>query len=158
MTGQDGTYRYHVRTDEQVNSDDYCDGTSAAIKWNYVLGCYHGDLTLSQVTDSTTAALPSDCVVASDEAPDVPTMSPSPSLPPAPPPSPSSDDHWSPYPPSLPAPTDDAEPIAEPEDHPACEYEYVSDACPMGTECTCYPKRARSLLFSSVPSWECYCM
>lgn len=183
-----GTYRYHVRTDEQVNSVDYCDGTSAAIKWNYVLGCYHGDLAQSQVTDSTTATLPSDCVEASDEAS---TASPSPSLPPAPPPSPfpappsvvttaspslppAPPPSPSPYvvttaspckppplptPPSLPLPaTADSSPSSPSVDYPACEYEGDNDACPIGTRCTCYGRRARSLLFSSVPSLECSCV
>ena len=65
----DGVYRYHVRSDAQVDGDaDYCDGSSAAIQWNYVLGCYSGDISAASVQDSSTATLPSDCVAISTTA------------------------------------------------------------------------------------------
>ena len=61
-----GVYRYHVRSDAQVDgAGSYCDGTSPAIKWNYVIGCYKGAMSAATVHDSTTATLPTDCAVAS---------------------------------------------------------------------------------------------
>jgi hypothetical protein len=60
----DAQNRYHVRTLEQVDGDaSYCSGTSAAINWDYTVGCYWGDLAGSAVLDSSTQTLPSDCVL-----------------------------------------------------------------------------------------------
>jgi hypothetical protein len=57
-------YKYHVRTLPQVDEAlGYCDGTSPAINWAYVLGCYKGTMTKSAVADSTTTSIPSDCVL-----------------------------------------------------------------------------------------------
>jgi len=60
-----GQYQYHLRDKNQVNgSGPYCNGTSPAVLWNYVVGCFHGDLTKTLVTSQTDsqAQLPSDCV------------------------------------------------------------------------------------------------
>jgi len=60
----DGSYQYHAQTLEQVDGTDkeYCNGTSPAIQWNYVIGCYHGSLSNTSVSSSSSASLPSDCV------------------------------------------------------------------------------------------------
>ena len=58
-----GSYQYHVRTLDQVEgSANYCDGTSAAIKWKYHIGCYHGDISTTTVSSRLTTQVPSDCV------------------------------------------------------------------------------------------------
>ena len=58
-----GSYQYHVRTLDQVDgSANYCDGTSAAIKWKYHIGCYHGDISTTIVSSRLTTQVPSDCV------------------------------------------------------------------------------------------------
>jgi hypothetical protein len=60
-----GKYQYHVRTIDQVNGyGPYCNGTSPAILWNYVLGCYRGSLSTTQIlsNQSTQAVIPKDCV------------------------------------------------------------------------------------------------
>ena len=78
----DAEFRYHVRTLEQVDEfGTYCDGTSPAITWKYVLGCYRGDLSNSRVDDSSTTALPADCVLEEegDNADVAASFSPSPS-------------------------------------------------------------------------------
>lgn len=65
--GDELNYRYHVRTLAQVDESlDYCttDG-SAAVNWNYILGCYKGVLTTTSVDDSSTTSIPSDCVLVS---------------------------------------------------------------------------------------------
>lgn len=49
------TYRYHVRTLEQVDeSNEYCpeslgDSNMPFIQWNYIVGCYHGDPTDTRI-------------------------------------------------------------------------------------------------------------
>ena len=41
----DGKYRYHIRTLDQVEGGgDYCDGDSAAIQWDYVIGLFSPQL------------------------------------------------------------------------------------------------------------------
>jgi len=59
----DGQYRYHIRTVNQVKgTGPMCNGTSPAILWNYIFGCFHGDLSKTKVADSRTTNIPSDCV------------------------------------------------------------------------------------------------
>jgi hypothetical protein len=66
-----GEYRYHMRRAEQVQAgpthggeNGYCDGTSPAINWNYVIGCYKGTLTETKSGDCSTMSLPGeDCVL-----------------------------------------------------------------------------------------------
>ena len=60
-----GSYQYHVRTIAQVDGyGSYCNGTSPAVLWNYVLGCYRGTVskTLVVSSESSQATLPKDCV------------------------------------------------------------------------------------------------
>ena len=80
------TYRYHsIRSKAQVDETlPYCDGTSPAIQWPYILGCFKGDMTKSATVDSTTNALPSDCVLDSS----APVTAPVPTLVPTPAPTP----------------------------------------------------------------------
>ena len=64
-----GTYRYHVKTLAQVDgSGNYCSGSSPAVNWDYVVGCYFGATSYSVVDDGTTASLPSDCTLVSGAA------------------------------------------------------------------------------------------
>ena len=73
-----GTYRYHVRTDAQVNQNlPYCNGNSTANNWRYILGCYNGNITQSSV--STQTQRPSDCRIAS--TPSLPLLPPSSPMP-----------------------------------------------------------------------------
>jgi hypothetical protein len=73
------TYRYHIRTKAQVDETlPYCDGTSPAIQWPYILGCFKGDMTKSATVDSTTNALPSDCVLSSSGPVIAPVAAPTP--------------------------------------------------------------------------------
>jgi len=60
----DGSYRYHVRTIEQVDQSlEYCnEGNSPVTNWNYIIGCYAGDIDSTNVTDSRDYGLPADCV------------------------------------------------------------------------------------------------
>ena len=57
--------RYIVRPPELVDENtDYCatgidDETT---NWNYILGCFRGDLTKAKILDSAEATLPPDCV------------------------------------------------------------------------------------------------
>jgi len=66
VTGSDGSYRYHIKTIPQVptGNDAYCPSGSNPTynQWNYILGCYKGDISNTLVKDSTQASLPSDCV------------------------------------------------------------------------------------------------
>jgi len=81
MTGEDGTYRYHVRKLDQVNtSSSYCNDGSAdggslvAVNWNYVLGCFKGNVSMgSAIHDGNKTAIPDDCVL---EELVMPTMPP----------------------------------------------------------------------------------
>lgn len=58
-----GKYQYHIRTKEQVNGKGpMCNGTSPAILWNYIFGCFHGDVSKTKVGSSETLPIPSDCV------------------------------------------------------------------------------------------------
>jgi len=58
-----GQYQYHIRTLDQVKgSGPMCNGTSPAILWNYIFGCFHGDLSKTKVLSSLTTPIPSDCV------------------------------------------------------------------------------------------------
>ena len=57
----DGSYRYHVRTKEQVDGEaDFC-SDFAHINWRYFVGCYHGDVSNSSLGSSDEMDLPSDC-------------------------------------------------------------------------------------------------
>jgi hypothetical protein len=70
----DGTYRYHTRNTNQVDSSlPYCSkkregvGNTAAVNWKYIIGCYKGELTQTVVRASNeddVAALPADCTPA----------------------------------------------------------------------------------------------
>eukprot|EP00551_Chaetoceros_affinis_P016219 CAMPEP_0203692314 /NCGR_PEP_ID=MMETSP0091-20130426/4489_1 /ASSEMBLY_ACC=CAM_ASM_001089 /TAXON_ID=426623 /ORGANISM="Chaetoceros affinis, Strain CCMP159" /LENGTH=391 /DNA_ID=CAMNT_0050563083 /DNA_START=137 /DNA_END=1309 /DNA_ORIENTATION=+ len=77
----DGVYQYHVRTLDQVDGDaDYCfddANDSPVINWKYILGCYSGSIDDTEVFDSTTYVLDSDCVDdTSTSAPITPTPAP----------------------------------------------------------------------------------
>ena len=75
----DGNYQYHVRTFEQVDETlEYCNGDSPETNWNYILGCYAGSVDSTEVYDSTTYTLDSDCVLDSTtpSPTKVPTASP----------------------------------------------------------------------------------
>uniref|UniRef100_A0A7S4PJX8 YHYH domain-containing protein n=1 Tax=Paramoeba aestuarina TaxID=180227 RepID=A0A7S4PJX8_9EUKA len=64
MKHDDGSYRYHVRTLDQVDGDaSYCNGDSPAIQWNYVIGCWAGELGKTTVTDASDLEIPTDCQV-----------------------------------------------------------------------------------------------
>jgi hypothetical protein len=59
--------RYHVRSLDQVDDSlPYCNGTDEAVNWNYILGCYRGDLSRSALLESTITILPEDCVAVAD--------------------------------------------------------------------------------------------
>ena len=69
MVGVDGVYRYHIRTLDQVDGDaEYCvsgynnNQNDVRINWNYILGCYSGDISDTKFMDSTNYQLDSDCV------------------------------------------------------------------------------------------------
>eukprot|EP01060_Flectonema_neradi_P039389 TRINITY_DN8660_c0_g2_i1.p1 TRINITY_DN8660_c0_g2~~TRINITY_DN8660_c0_g2_i1.p1 ORF type:complete len:388 (+),score=77.72 TRINITY_DN8660_c0_g2_i1:61-1224(+) len=75
-----GEYRYHIRKISQVNATIngkvvkyYCNGMSPAVNWNYILGCYHGDISNFKVSDSRYTTIPSDCV--EEPQPDLKHMS-----------------------------------------------------------------------------------
>jgi len=82
LLSSDGSYRYHVRTLNQVDEDaDYCNGDSPITNWNYVLGCYSGDISKTVVNDWNATgyldSLPSDCEVEmSSDNPTPPTDPP----------------------------------------------------------------------------------
>jgi len=66
----DGIYRYHVRTPEQVSNNlDYCKSgynnlsLDPVINWNYILGCYSGGISETTFVNSNDYARPDDCVV-----------------------------------------------------------------------------------------------
>jgi len=61
----DGQYQYHVRTIAQVNGTaPYCtDDYDPYVQWNYVLGCYAGDVSDVETFDATNYTLDSDCVL-----------------------------------------------------------------------------------------------
>lgn len=81
----ESSYRYHVKTYDQVDETaDYCNGDSSAIQWGYVLSCLKGDIGDSDLVDSTTESIPSDCYIdyQSTSAPiDPPTTPPPTSAP-----------------------------------------------------------------------------
>jgi len=53
---------YHVRANSQVDETaDYCNGDSPGVNWNYILGCFVGDL--SETTTTADKTIPDDCVV-----------------------------------------------------------------------------------------------
>lgn len=61
-----GQYQYHVRLTNQVDADlDYCPANSNANNtyWNYIIGCYHGDVSTASVSNAESTSLPSDCVL-----------------------------------------------------------------------------------------------
>jgi hypothetical protein len=58
-----GTYRYHVRTIDQVSKNDtYCNGDSPVTNWNYLLGCYAESIDRANVANANHYSLPSDCI------------------------------------------------------------------------------------------------
>jgi len=60
----DGSYQYHVRAIDQVDANlEYCNGSSPETNWNYILGCYAGSVGSTEIFDSTSYTLPSDCFV-----------------------------------------------------------------------------------------------
>lgn len=62
----EGNYRYHVRTTDQVDENAvYCDGDSPVTRWNYIFGCYSGDISQSQIVSQVGYDLPDDCVLES---------------------------------------------------------------------------------------------
>lgn len=74
-----GNYQYHVRTHSQVdNNKDYCvdeANGSPVNQWNYILGCYSGSLSFTEVTDSSDYILDADCVLEGTDT-SAPTSSP----------------------------------------------------------------------------------
>jgi len=59
----DGEYRYHVRKKEHVDELlEYCDGNSEANNWKYILGCYKGVVTNTEVQAASNFEIPLDCV------------------------------------------------------------------------------------------------
>lgn len=60
-----GEYQYHVRTLDQVDGDsEYCFDNatySPVINWKYVLGCYSGDISISDAYDAAQYVLDDDC-------------------------------------------------------------------------------------------------
>jgi hypothetical protein len=51
-----GDYQYHARSVGQVDETaDYCDGTSPAVAWKYVVGCYRGAVAQNAVSTCTDA-------------------------------------------------------------------------------------------------------
>lgn len=72
-------YRNHVCTLPQVNETlSYCNSTSPAVQWNYILGCFKGNMSLTAIYNSTTGTLPSDCVLDTTPAPAMMTTSAAP--------------------------------------------------------------------------------
>ena len=77
MYNENGNYQYHVQELGQVDETlDYCNGDSPITNWNYILGCYSGSVENTEIFDSTTLSLPSDCIL-SDEYNAMPTAPPS---------------------------------------------------------------------------------
>ena len=49
-------------------TEEYCaESPLGKNNWNYILGCYHGDLDETVVTDSTVFTPPEDCVLETDD-------------------------------------------------------------------------------------------
>jgi len=72
----DGEYRYHVRFPVGWSPEDcwdgdvppeYCSDVAGATNWNYIVGCYWGDVTSTKIGDNATYVRPDDCVLASDD-------------------------------------------------------------------------------------------
>jgi len=58
-----GQYQYHIKTVDQVNgTGSMCNGTDPGILWDYIFGCFHGDLSKTKVSNSKKSSIPSDCV------------------------------------------------------------------------------------------------
>jgi len=59
----DGNPRYIVRPPEIVDENlPFCSTMDAETNnWNYILGCYRGDLTYTKVLDAKVASIPPDC-------------------------------------------------------------------------------------------------
>lgn len=77
----DGSYRYHVRTLDQVdNTTEYCrsgyNSGDPLINWKYILGCYAGNIDNTNVVDASTYTLDEDCV--EDTGQIIPSPSPTP--------------------------------------------------------------------------------
>ena len=54
---------------DQVDASlNYCNGNSLETNWNYILGCYSGNIDETVVTNSDNYQLPADCVVESESA------------------------------------------------------------------------------------------
>ena len=59
-----GDYQYHARSVGQVDETaDYCDGTSRAVAWKYVVGCYRGAVAQNAVSTCSDCTVPSDCTL-----------------------------------------------------------------------------------------------
>jgi len=66
-----GKYQYHVVATNEVNEGiNYCNGNNAANNWNYILGCYRGSISTTQVTSSTSFNIPSDCTTSTSDCTD----------------------------------------------------------------------------------------
>lgn len=73
----DGTYRYHVRTFEQVDESlEYCNDENPETNWNYILGCYSGDVSSTEIYDSASYTLDDDCVLDDGSPTASPTTAP----------------------------------------------------------------------------------
>ena len=63
---ENGDYQYHVRTVDQVdNTTAYCNGNTPVTNWNYIFGCYSGNIDNSGFFPLVNYTLPSDCVLES---------------------------------------------------------------------------------------------
>jgi len=73
-----GVYQYHVLNKDDVDEgESYCNDNNSNTNWNYILGCYHGTTVHTQVVDSTSFNIPSDCKDSSNDSPtDSPVESP----------------------------------------------------------------------------------
>ena len=60
--------RYHIRLLDQVDETlPYCkSATDESVNWNYIIGCFRGDLSQSALLDSTMETIPGDCTVIND--------------------------------------------------------------------------------------------
>lgn len=143
-----GTYQYHVRKREDVNENlDYCKGNNnPETNWNYILGCYHGTTDLTEVRDSTSFTIPSDCVTEG-----APTKAPV-----AAPSAPSVSDQCVDSPLRIKIPVDDqmvarsCEWVARKKTDERCAILGVSDTCPSACEtcgtCSDSPLRIKFLM------------
>ena len=64
-------YQYHVRTKAQVDESlNFCPTSTSHsnTNWNYIVGCYHGDMGSVEVGSYTSMSLPADCVLDSNSS------------------------------------------------------------------------------------------